>query len=79
MNVVVRRAVWKGTEAEALLLVAAIENNCTCSTTAEGAKIGNCPPHLAMFEDQRFCDGLVYARHLFAVHEPDAAKRVIEP
>lgn len=75
----VRRAIWKGTEAEALLLVAAIENNCTCSTTSEGAKMGNCSSHRAMLEDQRFCDGLIYARHLFAVHEPDAAKRVIVP
>jgi hypothetical protein len=56
--------VWHGSESESRDLVKALEHNCTCVISADGVRTTTCPPHKALIEDQRFVDGVLYARHI---------------
>jgi len=56
--------VWHGTEDETAALLAAIEHNCTCARGVAGERLGCCPPHAMLVEDQRALDGLLFVRRL---------------
>jgi hypothetical protein len=52
---------WQGTETESRELVAAVSANCTCPEQATDEN--RCPAHQALL-DQRFLNGLLFARRL---------------
>jgi len=56
-------SVWKGSVAELLELQRAIERNCECARDSGGSISGKCAAHRALLE-QRFCDGVLFARWL---------------
>jgi hypothetical protein len=54
---------WQGTAEEAAALTQALANNCQCKYNAANVRIGDpCPAHHAFLTDQRFLNGLVFAR-----------------
>jgi len=54
--------VWHGNKVQQSALLQAIQRNCTCPTD-DGLGRGSCPAHQALL-DQRFIDGLLFARYL---------------
>jgi hypothetical protein len=57
------KVVWHGTPDEAQAAMAAIAHNCACEQQpGTGQIIRVCEAHRMMVEDQRACDGLVFAR-----------------
>ena len=54
--------VWHGDPAEQAALLQAVTRNCTCPNQ-DGLISGSCPAHQALLE-QRFVDGLLFARYL---------------
>ena len=56
-------SVWHGDAAQALELQVVIAHNCGCDHDAAGRISGKCGAHRALL-DQRFCDGLLFARYL---------------
>ncbi len=69
--------IFKGTPAEGRALSQAIDRNCTCEFGLMGVRLLTCPAHRAFVEDQRFSDCLLFVRHMLAVREPGAGKRVL--
>ena len=63
--------VWGGTPDEFRELSTAISHNCECEFSLMNIRVKTCAPHKAVTEDQRFCDGLIYARRYWAVHRQD--------
>ncbi len=57
------RIVWRGTQAEAAELLAALNRFCSCDDLADEPVPGICPCHL-LLEDQRSLDLLLYARRI---------------
>lgn len=57
-------AIWHGTNPEMFELTAAIMQNCDCILTEEGVRAQTCASHKGLTEDQRWLDGLVYARRI---------------
>jgi len=57
-------AIWHGTGSEAEALMEALAHNCSCEHDAQGQRIRVCAGHAALVHDQRFMDGLVYARRI---------------
>lgn len=53
---------WHGDAAEQVALLQAVAHNCTCSSD-DGIVNGSCPAHRALL-DQRWLDGLLFARYL---------------
>jgi len=53
---------WHGDAAEQVALLQAVARNCTCSSD-DGIVNGSCPAHRALL-DQRWLDGLLFARYL---------------
>jgi hypothetical protein len=58
------RTIWKGTEAESFFLLKVVERHCACEFANTGALVRACGPHVAIVTDQRFLDGLVFARRM---------------
>lgn len=59
------QVVWHGTVEEAMALEQALRNNCGCKfDPSSGARTATCPGHQALLDDQRWADGLLYARHI---------------
>jgi len=56
--------IWHGTEPETAALLAAVENNCACARGVAGERVGCCPAHAMLVEDQRALDGLLFVRRL---------------
>jgi hypothetical protein len=65
-------AVFKGTEAETLELLAATENSCAapdkCAKDLQGRLVKMCAAHRALM-DQRFLDGILWTRRNLAVRQ----------
>ena len=57
---------WHGTQTEALELLQALSQNCSCVLTAEGVRLSTCAPHDMLSSDQRAVDGLLFARRIAA-------------
>lgn len=57
---------WHGNTQESSALVDAIAHNCTCEFGLMGVRVTTCAPHKALTDDQRWLDGLLYARKLRA-------------
>lgn len=57
---------WHGDNAESLALVEAVAHNCGCTFGAFSIRLSTCAPHKAMVEDQRFLDGMLFARRMRA-------------
>ncbi|MBV9597977.1 MAG: hypothetical protein JOZ87_14035 [Chloroflexi bacterium] len=76
--------IWNGTQQEALALVNALSQHCTCEFGATGARLSTCPVHRMLLEEQRTLDGLLFARHLaerlrreeFCVSETDSRQPI---
>lgn len=57
--------VWNGNQQESSDLVNAIAHHCECTFAGPfGKRATTCPPHEALTHDQRFLDGLLFARYL---------------
>jgi hypothetical protein len=57
--------VWHGTTMEGMTLSEVSTHNCQCEMDPEsGIQSSTCPMHDAMVRDQRFLDGLVFARRI---------------
>ena len=69
--------VFHGTAAESQDLVNAIARNCMCVFDTVGARTETCAAHVALLTSQRFVDGLLFEHRWWAMHEPNAARRVI--
>ena len=54
--------VWHGDSTQQAALLQAVTRNCTCPSD-DGLIHGSCPAHQALL-DQRFIDGLLFARYL---------------
>ena len=54
---------WRGSLSQRSELLAALENNCTC-TFDRGVRTDVCASHLILIEDQRTLDGLLFAREI---------------
>lgn len=54
--------IWHGTAQERDQLTGVFAKNCQCEYAPDGTRKTTCSVHQAMLEDQRFMDGLVYAR-----------------
>lgn len=67
---------FHGTRAEAAVLLAALNRNCTCVYDGP-AGTTRCAVHIAFANEQRFSDGLVYERRRCASRFPGARNRVI--
>jgi hypothetical protein len=57
-------AVWHGSDVEQLALVSAISRNCSCEFDELDRRLGMCPAHRMLMEDQRALNGLLFARHI---------------
>lgn len=55
---------WNGTDAEGAELLHVLQENCTCTRWTSGAVREMCAGHKALTTEQRFNDGLVYARRM---------------
>lgn len=58
--------VWHGTELEARELAIALQRYCSCRVEVGGPTVA-CAGHAAYERDQRFLDGLVFARRAAAI------------
>lgn len=58
------RVIWHGSTAEAQMLIAALAANCACHYGLMGVRLDTCAAHIAFTTDQRFLDGLLFARRL---------------
>lgn len=58
---------FHGTTEEADDLVAALARNCECTFTPVGIRMSTCAVHDALINDQRWLDGLLFARRLVSV------------
>jgi len=56
----VGQLVWRGTQAEANRLLAAVEANCQCVYEASGTRTTTCKPHEMMTLDQKILDHLLF-------------------
>ncbi len=57
--------IWHGSTLEGRALSDASMHNCACEMDPEtGAHLTSCPVHDAMTHDQRWLDGLVFARRI---------------
>lgn len=64
-------AVFRGDTAQMRALLVAVERNCTCDPPAG---TGKCPAHRAL-TDQRWLDGLLFARWIHAQLEAEEELR----
>ncbi len=55
---------WHGSQTEALDLLQALNRNCSCVVTTQGARVSTCAPHQMLCCDQRAIDGLLFARRI---------------
>jgi hypothetical protein len=55
---------WHGTEEELVEFKAVLNRNCTCQVDECGQIADLCPVHKALLHDQRWLNGMVYARRL---------------
>ena len=70
-----RRITWNGTSDEALALLAALSQHCSCHIT-HGRVVAVCAGHSMLANDQRAVDGLLFMRRMAArllAEEFDAA------
>jgi hypothetical protein len=58
------KTIWNGTAAESAALLRAIERHCTCEVGITGALLRACATHAALVNNQRFLDGVLFARRL---------------
>lgn len=56
--------IFAGTEVERSALLEALSHNCTCVQDGQGTFKSVCPGHAALASDQRFVNGMVFARRL---------------
>ena len=59
-----RRIIWRGDRQQALDLLGAVAQHCTCAVDARGLRYSSCPSHRMLVEDQRALDGLLFGRWL---------------
>ncbi len=59
-----RQVIWNGTESESYDLLASVRRNCACQYDQTGVQVRSCPPHDALVSNQRFLDGLLFARRI---------------
>jgi hypothetical protein len=55
---------WNGTHQESITLTAAIDRNCTCQFSEDGARTATCAPHRMLIDDQRALNGLLFYRQI---------------
>jgi hypothetical protein len=60
-----RRIAWNGTSDEALALLQALSEHCSCSVEA-GRITSACAGHYTLAHDQRAVDGLLFMRRMAA-------------
>jgi hypothetical protein len=58
-----RRIVWNGTSDEALALLHALREHCTCSVV-DGRTVAACDGHNMLAYEQRAVDGLLFMRRM---------------
>ena len=58
-----QRITWNGTTDEALALLHALREHCTC-TVSEGRTVAPCAGHHMLARDQRAVDGLLFMRRM---------------
>lgn len=58
------KVVFHGTSEEAYALVASLDHNCTCVKEGDEPKV--CLMHQGILYEQRFADGLLFARRISA-------------
>lgn len=61
---VAQQVIWHGSQQEGSELIDAINRNCTCEYGPMGARVSTCIAHKAFVEDQRWLDGLLFARQI---------------
>jgi hypothetical protein len=59
-----QQAIWNGTEAESHDLLGSMQRHCACEFDKAGARVRTCGPHEALVHNQRFLDGLLFARRI---------------
>jgi hypothetical protein len=62
-QVVAQAVIWHGNQQESFELVNAVAHNCSCEFGPANQRVSTCPPHAALAHDQRFLNGLLFARH----------------
>lgn len=72
--------IWPGTDEERVLITEAAKNNCECAYDHDGC-FQMCRVHLALANDQRLVNHLVFARRAsskftFAEHDPQADPKI---
>lgn len=60
------QTIFHGSKKEGALLNAAVAHNCGCVFEDNGAKKIECVLHRALLSEQRFLDGLAFARRIRA-------------
>lgn len=55
---------WNGDQAEGMALADASNHNCTCKYDGDGFQSSTCGVHLAIKQNQRFLDGILWGRHI---------------
>jgi hypothetical protein len=58
------QAIWNGTDAESYDLLASVQRHCACEFDNAGARTKTCTPHHALVYNQRFLDGVLFARRI---------------
>ena len=59
-----KQVVWHGTHTESTELRRAINANCACEFSTNGALLATCASHRMLTESQRILDGLLFSRRM---------------